>query len=299
MIRPASFGYNAETAMNNSFQREDKKNTSADISNKSIEEFDNMVNLLRSKNIDVFVVQDSKRPPKPDAVFPNNWFCTLPNGELILFPMFAENRRIEKQKSILEKIQDEFTVKNFEDWSDSEKQNIFLEGTGSIIFDHENKIAYACISERTNKSLLEKFAKQYGYKPVSFISQDQNGIPIYHTNVMMHIAETYAIVCLDSIENKTEKMLVSETLQETEHEVIAISQEQLKNFAGNMIQVKNRNEEKFTILSSSAFDILNEEQKKILSYHTNLLPVNIKTIETIGGGSARCMIAEIFLGRKH
>lgn len=298
MVRPACFGYNAETSINNVFQQNDKNISSSSVSTKAVEEFDGAVKLLKDKSIDVTVIQDSKEPPKPDAVFPNNWFCTLPDGTLAVFPMFAENRRIEKSDAILHGISNEFEVRGVEDWSEYEADNFFLEGTGSMIFDHENKIAYACISERTHRHLFEKFAVNHGYTPIAFIAKDANDVPIYHTNVMMHIGDTYAVVCLDSITNKTERIFISETLEQTEHEVIAISSEQVNHFAGNMIQVKNNDGEKYTVLSRSAFNCLTDGQKSILSVHTNLLPVDIDTIERIGGGSARCMIAEIFLSRK-
>lgn len=298
MVRPAGFGYNAETAASNAFQRNDKNISSSDISKKAIEEFDDAIKLLKEKNIDITVIQDTKEPSRPDAVFPNNWFCTLPDGTLAVFPMFAANRRIEKRDDMLHTICNDFAVKDVEDWSEYEADNFFLEGTGSMIFDHENKMVYACISERTHRHLFEKFAVKHGYTPVAFVAKDANGVPVYHTNVMMHIGDTYAVVCLDSIANKTERIFISETLEQTEHEVIPVSQEQVKHFAGNMIQVKNIKGEKFTVLSRSAFNCLTAEQKNILSVHTNLLPVNIDTIETIGGGSARCMIAEIFPERK-
>lgn len=299
MVRPACFGYNAETSINNAFQRNDKNIASSGISKKAVEEFDGVIKLLKEKNIDITVIQDTKEPPKPDAVFPNNWFCTLPDGTLALFPMFAANRRIEKEDKILQNICNDFVVKDVEDWSEYEADNFFLEGTGSMIFDHENKMAYACISERTHRHLFETFAKKHGYKPIAFVAKDANGVPVYHTNVMMHIGDTYAVVCLDSIVNKTERIFIAETLEQAEHEVIPISQEQVKHFAGNMIQVKNKEGEKYTVLSRSAFGCLTDDQKNILSVHTNLLPVDIGTIETIGGGGARCMIAEIFLERMH
>ncbi|MDE1192199.1 MAG: arginine deiminase-related protein [Arachidicoccus sp.] len=298
MVRPASFGFNAETAANNAFQQKQSESTSINIAEKAIEEFDAMVKLLCEKDIDITVIQDTQKPEKPDAVFPNNWFCTLPGGKLIVFPMFAENRRIEKQNPVLQSIRNEFIIVEERDWSEYEKENIFLEGTGSMIFDHENKIVYACISERTDKKIFEKFADTYGYKPISFLSVDENGTPIYHTNVMMHMGENYVVICLDSIPYEAEQKEIISCLQNTHHELIDISQEQVKKFAGNMIQVKNKSDEKFTVLSRTAFDALTEKQKSILSLHTQLLPVNIPTIESIGGGSARCMIAELFLERK-
>lgn len=299
MVRPACFGYNAETSVNNAFQKKHGRPATGRIAQQAAREFDGMVRLLANKNIDVTVMQDSKEPPKPDAVFPNNWFCTLPDGTLAVFPMFAANRRSEKRDDILHAVCDTFDVKDVEDWSEYEADNFFLEGTGSMIFDHENKMVYACISERTHRHLFEKFAAKHGYTPVAFVAKDANGVPVYHTNVMMHIGDTYAVVCLDSIVNKTERIFIAETLGQTEHEVIPVSQEQVKHFAGNMIQAENKYGEKYTVLSRSAFDCLTAAQKNILSVHTNLLPVDIDTIETVGGGSARCMIAEIFLERTH
>ncbi|ANI89714.1 amidinotransferase [Arachidicoccus ginsenosidimutans] len=298
MVRPAGFGYNAETADNNTFQHNETSISATNISKKAVEEFDAFVKLLREKNIDVTVVEDSATPVKPDAVFPNNWFCTLPDGKLIVFPMFAANRREEKRDDILQQITHDFSVSDVEDWSEYEADNFFLEGTGSMIFDHANKTVYACISPRTHKALFERFAKTHHYKPIIFSAKDENDVPIYHTNVMMHIGESYAVVCLDAIKNETEKIYIAQTLREAGHEIIPISFEQMNAFAGNMIQVRNKFGEPFTILSKTGFDSLTLEQKYILSVHTNLLPVNISTIETIGGGSARCMIAEIFLERK-
>lgn len=298
MVRPACFGYNTETSASNVFQNKQGHVTTARISQQAIKEFDGMVQLLKSKKIHVTVVRDTKEPPKPDAVFPNNWFCTLPDGTLVIFPMFAANRRTEKRDDVLQELCDHFHVRDVEDWSEYEADNFFLEGTGSMVFDHENKIVYACLSERTHRHLFESFARKHRYKSVAFAAKDANGVAIYHTNVMMHIGDTYAVVCLDSVANQTERIFISETLEQTEHEVIAVSQQQIRHFAGNMIQIKNTGGEKYTVLSRSAFDCLTEEQKSILSVHTNLLPVNIDTIETTGGGSARCMIAEIFLEKK-
>lgn len=298
MIRPASFGYNAETAANNVFQHLPEEEKQSAIQEKAIEEFDRFIETLGKKNIDVLVVQDTPNPPKPDAVFPNNWFCTLPDGTVAVFPMYAANRRIEKSNDLLHMLTEKYEVKDVEDWSEYEAESLFLEGTGSMIIDHENKIIYACISPRTNRAVLEKFAAAHGFKVLLFQSKDENGTDVYHTNVIMHIGETYAVICLESIPNEAERIAVSQLLISTSHEIIPISFEQVRAFAGNMLQVKNKKGKNFTLLSRTAYMSLTKEQKTILQHHTTLLPVDIQTIETIGGGSVRCMMAEIFLKKK-
>lgn len=297
MVRPASFGFNAETARNNVFQK--KVNASQkEVQQKAVEEFDKFVATLRKKGIDVIVFEDSAKPVKPDAVFPNNWFCTLEDGTLAVFPMYAPNRRVEKRDDLLQMLVDKYNVRDVEDWSEYEAEGLFLEGTGSMIIDQDYKIIYACISERTNKSVLEKFAHAHGYKAMLFSSKDEGSTDVYHTNVIMHLGETYAVICLESIPNEAERIAVSQLLISTGHEVIPITLKQVHAFAGNMLQVKNAKGEKFTILSKSAFNSLTKEQKDILQTHSSLLPIDITTIETIGGGSTRCMMAEIFLDKK-
>lgn len=297
MVRPASFGFNAETAQNNVFQKNIKA-SQKEIQQKAVEEFDKFVATLRKKGIEVIVFDDTAKPVKPDALFPNNWFCTLEDGTLAVFPMYAPNRRIEKRNDLLQMLVDKYNVRDVEDWSEYEAESLFLEGTGSMIIDQDYKVIYACISPRTNKSVLEKFAHAHGYKAMLFYSKDENGTDVYHTNVIMHLGETYAIICMESITNETERIAVSQLLISTGHEVIPISLKQVHAFAGNMLQVKNAKGEKFTILSKSAFNSLTKEQKNILQHHTTLLPMDITTIETIGGGSTRCMMAEIFLEKK-
>jgi len=298
MIRPASFGFNAETAANNVFQKNVKSTSQKEIQQAALKEFDSFVSALRKKGIEVIVIDDTPKPVKPDAVFPNNWFCTLQDGTLAVFPMYAANRRIEKRNDLLQMLVEKYKVKDVEDWSEYEAESLYLEGTGSMIIDHDNKIIYACISPRTNKAVLEKFAYAHGYKPVLFYSKDENGTDVYHTNVIMHIGETYAVICLDSIPNEAERIAVSQELIVTGHEVVPITLKQVHAFAGNMLQVKNAKGEKFTVLSKSAYNSLTNEQKHILHQHSTLLPVDINTIETIGGGSVRCMMAEIFLEKK-
>jgi len=297
MVRPASFGFNPETAKNNVYQN-NLNEAGTDIQSRALAEFDRYVTILRDHHIDVLVIEDTPAPPKPDAIFPNNWFCTLPGGKVIIFPMYAQNRREEKRDQILQQVADRYKVADVEDWSEYEAENFFLEGTGSMIFDHENKTVYACLSARTHKPLLETFARAHGYRPVYFASSDQKGTPIYHTNVMMHIGTTYAVISLESIKNTAERIRVAQQLQSSGHEVIDITLEQVSHFAGNMIQVKSKAGQPYTIMSQSAYDCLTDTQKHILSIHSEPLPVDITTIETVGGGSARCMVAEIFLDKK-
>lgn len=298
MIRPASFGFNTETAANNVFQSSAEKLTTQEVQQKAIDEFDGFVHTLRQNKIDVIVYQDTPKPPKPDAIFPNNWFATFSNGLVVMFPMFAANRRIEKSDELLLMLAKDFHVTDVQDWSEYEAENFFLEGTGSMIIDHSNRIIYACLSPRTHLALLERFATAHQYKAIGFYAKDENGIDVYHTNVIMHIGEGYAVICLESITDETERVAVSQLLIATGHEIIPISLQQVHAYAGNMLQAKNSDGKKFTILSQQAFESLTQDQKDTLAVHTNLLPVNIDTIETIGGGSARCMMAEIFLERK-
>ena len=257
-----------------------------------------LLSVLRKNNIEVIVVDDTILPRKPDAIFPNNWFCTLDDGTVAVFPMFAPNRRIEKRNDILHSLAAKYDVKDMHDWSEFETQNIFLEGTGSMIIDQDNKIVYACLSPRTDETLLHRFSDAHGYKVVLFHAQDENGTDIYHTNVIMHLGEDYAVICLESIRNESERNAVSGSLIATGHEIFPVTLQQVHAYAGNMLQVKNKFGQKFTILSNSAFASLTQQQKQTLELHTQLLPVDITTIETIGGGSIRCMMAEIFLEKK-
>lgn len=298
MIRPASFGFNTETAANNVFQTAPQTLTQQQVQQQAVEEFDNFVHTLRKKKIEVIVVQDTPVPAKPDAIFPNNWFCTLNDGTIGVFPMYAANRRIEKRDDLLQHLTENFKVRDVEDWSEYEAEHLFLEGTGSMIIDHENKIIYACISPRTNKTVLEKFANAHGYKAMLFHSKDEHGTDVYHTNVIMHLGEDYAVICMESIPSETERIAVSQLLIATGHEIIPISFAQVRHYAGNMLQVQNAAGTRFTVLSRSAYLSLTKEQKQIMQLHTRLLPIDINTIETIGGGSVRCMMAEIFLEKK-
>lgn len=296
MVKPAQFGFNLETAANNTFQNEDTFNFSS--AKKAIEEFEVFINRLRSKKIDVTVIEDTAQPVKPDAVFPNNWISMHEDGRIFLYPMFAPNRRHERRAEIIEVLKEKYVVKDVIDLSHYEEKNIFLEGTGSIIFDHIHKKAYACISARTNKELFISHCKNTGYEPIYFFAYDRGGMEIYHTNVMMCLGDHFAVICMESITDVSENQKVRSSLENDGVEIIEISHAQLTLFAGNMLALKNSDGETILVLSKTAFDGLDEEQHKKLTQYAELLPMDIRTIETIGGGSARCMIAEIFLPPK-
>lgn len=298
MIRPAAFGYNEETAGDNSFQQRLPGLSYTQVQQKVLKEFDNMVGQLRKNDIRVIVVDDTAIPVKTDAVFPNNWFNTMPDGSLSVFPMYASNRRPEKRDDILQQLNNQFEVSRFTDWTELETEGFFLESTGSMVIDHDNKIIYACLSQRTHYAALEKFAHFSGYKAISFNAVDELGNPVYHTNVLGCIGKDFAVICDESFTDEMEWIAVSQLLRITGHKIITISQQQVKSFAGNMLPVKNNTGSTFLVMSQTAYDSLTIKQKAVLESVTNLLPASIPTIETIGGGSARCMMAEIFLKKK-
>ena len=299
MIEPVSFNYNAETALNNYFQKNDANFSKPQIQKKALEEFNNFVKLLRSKQVNVHVIKDTIHPLTPDSIFPNNWISFHSNGEVLIYPMFANNRRLERRTEIIEQLQNEYFVSEVKSLVHYEDKSIFLEGTGSMILDRTNKICYASISLRTNKSIVLDFCDQLNYKPVLFNSfQDVEGkrLPIYHTNVMMCVASDFAIVCLDAIDSQDEKNSVINSLITTNKEIIQISELQANKFAGNMLQVQG--DKKYLIMSESAFNTLSEEQIQKIESYCSILYSDLKTIEKFGGGSARCMMAEIFLPLK-
>ena len=297
MIRPAAFGFNEETAVNNFFQSRPILNKEK-IHQIALQEFDEMIMKLRENLIDVLLINDTPEPIKPDAIFPNNWIATLPEGIISVFPMFAANRRTEKRDDILKILAEKFIVKDVQDWSEYEAEERYLEGTGSMVMDHENKMIYASVSERTNLSVLEKFASANGYQAIVFVATDKNGNPVYHTNVVMALGENFVVLCEEAIEEEWELIAVRQLLESTEHTIIPITREQMHAFAGNMIQVKNKNNENFLLLSQWAYDSLNHEQIQMLEAYSKLLPINIPTIEKVEGGSIRCMVAEIFLEKR-
>ena len=297
MIRPAAFRANEETAATNFFQSTDTTDPWS-VQQAGLEEFDNMVELLRQHEIKVLVIDDTPTPVKPSAAFPNNWLSTSPEGVISVFPIYAPNRRPEKRDDILKMLAEKFVVKDLQDWSEFEVEGKFLEGTGSMVMDHENKVIYTCYSPRTDVSVLEKFANANKYRAIIFFAVDNNGNAVYHTNVMMTLGENFAILCEEAIEEEWELIAVRQLLESSGHEVIRITKDQMHAFAGNMLQVKNNKGEKFLLMSQTAFDSLNEEQKEELAARSKLLPIPIPVIEKTEGGSVRCMIAEIFLKKR-
>jgi hypothetical protein len=293
MIRPVSFGFNEQTAGSNAFQNRDADQQA--VQNKALAEFDAFVNTLKENGVSVTVVDDTAQPHTPDSIFPNNWVSFHADGTVFLYPMQAENRRLERREDIISKLEDSFKVAHVIDLSRFEAENKFLEGTGSMVLDRENKIAYACLSPRTDKEVLTLFCEQAGYKAISFEAADANGKAIYHTNVLMCIGSGFAVICTDSIPNPHEKVVVLESLRSAHKEVVEITFDQMNRFAGNMLEVKNQVGENLIVMSQNAYQALDEEQKATLKKYGKLVYANINTIETNGGGSARCMIAEVHL----
>ncbi|WP_233897380.1 citrulline utilization hydrolase CtlX [Tenacibaculum piscium] len=299
MIRPASFRMNEQTAVNNFYQQELKNMLPATINAKAQQEFDAFVLKLKAVGVEVIVVEDTKTTDTPDALFPNNWISFHENGDVAMYPMFAENRRLEKREDILDLLEEKgFKINSIVDYSDAEKEGIFLEGTGSMVLDRANRKAYCALSPRADEELFIEFCEDFEYTPVIFTAnQTVNGevAAIYHTNVMMCVAETFAILCLASIDDKKEKKSVVKHLKSSGKQVIGITEEQVVQFAGNMLQVKGKNEERFLIMSSSAYNSLTNNQLQEINKHTKIIHSSLETIETCGGGSARCMMAEVFL----
>ncbi len=297
MIRPVRFAFNAETAVNNSFQVA-PNDASLAVSEAALFEFDRLVSRLENEGIDVTVVQDTPEPHTPDSIFPNNWVSFHSNGTLVLYPMYAQNRRLERKQQVLDAIAEKFLIKYSIDFSVYEANNIFLEGTGSMVLDRENQIAYACLSPRTDKFVFREFCKSLNYTPISFIANDVSGKPIYHTNVMMCVADEYVVICLASITDTLESERVLKTLTSSGKTIIDISYEQMNHFAGNMLQVHNKEGKKYLVMSSQAFESLTPDQIATIEQFNPIIHSDISTIETNGGGSARCMIAEVFLPLK-
>ncbi|WP_221411122.1 citrulline utilization hydrolase CtlX [Apibacter sp. B2912] len=298
MIEPVSFGYNYQTAKNNFFQQNDSVSVES-IQEKAKEEFRNMVDKLRKFGINVLVVKDTEQPHTPDSIFPNNWISFHSDGKVVLYPMYAENRRVERREDILDSIEKEgFIINEIIDYSRAEEEDIFLEGTGSMVLDRTNEIAYAAISERTNEELFIEFCEDLEFSPVVFHStQEKNGkrYPVYHTNVMMSVAEDFAIICKESIQDVKERKLVIDFLQTTKKEVIIISEEQMNHFLGNTLQLENDKKERFLVMSNTAYQSLNPGQINAINKYSQILVFDIPTIEKYGGGGVRCMLAEIFL----
>lgn len=293
MIRPVNFGFNEETAESNAFQTKDKNQQA--VQEKALAEFNGFVHILRENGVDVTVVDDNPQPYTPDSIFPNNWVSFHGDGNIFLYPMQAENRRLERREDTISLLEDNFKVHHIVDLSRYEEQNKFLEGTGSMVLDRENKIAYACLSPRTDKDVLDVFCEQSGYTAICFDAVDENGKAIYHTNVLMCVGSKFAVICLDSIANPHERVVISESLTSTGKEIIEISFEQMNQFAGNMLEVKSKNGETLIVMSASAYESLDEGQIFTLKQYGKLVYADIQTIENNGGGSARCMMAEVHL----
>jgi hypothetical protein len=295
MVRPASFGFNLETAASNAFQQGLPGHSPAEIQQRAMAEFDQFVAMLRDKGIRVVVVADTVAPEKPDAVFPNNWISLHRDGTVALYPMRAPSRRLERRPDIIDTLGQDFGVKKVVDFSFHEKEDRYLEGTGSLILDHENRLAYACLSPRTDGQLLQEFCDRFNYKPVGFHAYDHSGGPVYHTNVLLSIGQQFAILCTQTIRDATERATVVGTLKSTGHEVIDITMDQLRHYAGNMLEVENQAGQHFLVMSEQALKSLRPDQVQAIEKYTSILAPPIYTIEHIGGGSARCMMAEIFL----
>lgn len=297
MIRPANFGYNQETAENNSFMENDVSVSSEKIKEIARSEFDGLVNVLRAVGTNVIVVNDTENPIKPDCVFPNNWFSTHTDGIVVTYPMFAESRRIERTNPVLEVLERQYVYDVQIALERSEAKNIFLEGTGSMVLDRKLKVCYACISERTDVELTKKWCKLMGYTPVLFTSVDANGDPVYHTNVIMAMGTHHAVICMDSILEK-DKGMVSTALQASGRKIVELSYDQILHYSGNMLEVLDGESHAHWVMSSQAYGALTDEQRAILEEKEPILHAPIQTIEKLGGGSARCMIAEVFLSEK-
>jgi hypothetical protein len=300
MIRPAQFRMNEQTAVNNYFQASAGLSPE-EVVKKSQEEFDAYVSVLREKGVQVTVVQDTEDPDTPDALFPNNWVSFHQDATVALYPMFAENRRLERREAVLEILEEDgFIIDQVMDYTAAEDSGIFLEGTGSLILDRVHKKAYCALSSRADEELFIEFCEDFEYTPVIFTANqtvDGSRLPIYHTNVMMCLAETFAVICLDSIDDKKERKAVLNHLKEDGKEIIAISEAQMHSFAGNMLQVLGSNETPYLVMSSTAYKSLTPDQLSKIEQHCEIIHADLSTIETCGGGSARCMMAEVFLPR--
>jgi len=300
MIRPVAFNYNAQTAVNNHYQKiVDSNNNSDQINLNAQAEFDNLVLKLRSIGINVIVFQDDNKFDTPDSVFPNNWISFHSNGDLALFPMFAVNRRQERREDVIGWVEkNDYLINNVIDYSSAEESSIFLEGTGSVVLDRVNRKAYCAVSERSNEDLLIEFCEDFEYSPVIFNAYqtvENKRKLIYHTNVMMCVADDFVVICLDCIDDKKERKSVTSHLLNDGKEIIEISENQVNSFAGNMLQLIDRNNKSVLVMSESAYNVLTDLQKNSINKYAKIVFSSLNTIEAYGGGSARCMMAEVFL----
>ncbi|MCF0166761.1 MAG: amidinotransferase [Bacteroidales bacterium] len=291
MVMPCAFGFNSQTAGSNDFQ---KKGFAEGAQATALREFASFVSLLKANKIEVALAEDTPSPATPDSIFPNNWFSTHEDGTLVIYPMLAPNRRLERKNTVIETIYRNFDVKRVIDLSWWENEGKYLEGTGSMVLDRVNRIAYACLSPRTDREVLEDFCSKLGYTYILFTAKDGKGTDIYHTNVMMSIGTEVAVVCLEAIADEDERARVRESLESTGHKIVEISLKQMAGFAGNMLELTSTDGRRLLILSGSARKALNKSQSQELLRHYRLLSPELDVIENNGGGSARCMLAELF-----
>lgn len=298
MVRPVNFRMNEQTAVNNYFQ-EDPHLKNIEINKKAQQEFDQFVKVLREHGVNVITIDDNMKQDTPDSIFPNNWVSFHDNGTVGVYPMFAENRRRERREDIIELLEENgLVIQTFMDYTEAEEEEVFLEGTGSILLDRVNQKAYCALSERAHEALFIEFCEDFDYFPVIFhANQTVEGkrLPIYHTNVMMAMAETFAVICLDAIDDKKERKNVVEHIKMDGKEIIRISEEQMCHFAGNMLQVIGADDQRYMVMSTQAHQSLTKEQIQAIEKHCPIIHSPLDTIETCGGGSARCMMAEVFL----
>ncbi|WP_375240047.1 citrulline utilization hydrolase CtlX [Aurantibacter sp.] len=299
MIRPINFRMNEQTAVNNYYQKKTDNLLPEAVNTRVQKEFDVYVDKLRSVGVNVIVVEDTKEFDTPDSIFPNNWISFHENGNIGLYPMYAENRRLERREDVLIQLEESgFKINQIVDYTSAEEEGVFLEGTGSLLLDRTNRKAYCALSPRADEELFIEFCEDFEYTPVVFTAnQTVNGDrkAIYHTNVMMCLAETFAVICTDVISDKKERKNVVSNLQQDGKEVIRITEAQVNNFAGNTLQVLGKDDKRYLVMSEAAHKSLSEAQIKIIEKHCEILSSPLDTIEALGGGSARCMMAEVFL----
>lgn len=304
MIRPVQFRMNEQTAVNNYYQKKIEGLTPENVNQKAVEEFDGFVERLRSVGVNVIVVEDTKETDTPDSIFPNNWISFHENGDVVLYPMFAENRRLERRDDIFDIVENQGFYINDEiiDYTSAEEDNVFLEGTGSMILDRENARCYVALSPRADEELVVEFCEDHDMDPVIFEAYQTTAsgerLPIYHTNVMMSIGETFAVICADSIDDKAERKMVIDKLKSDGKDIVYITEQQVNHFAGNMLQVEGKDEKLYMVMSTQAFESLTDSQIKQIESHCAILHGPLYTIEACGGGSARCMLAEVFLPKQ-
>ena len=300
MVRPVSFRMNEQTATNNYYQKVLDGLSANQVNEAAVKEFDRFVGVLENKGIDVIVVQDTKEPDTPDSIFPNNWISFHADGRIGLYPMYAENRRLERREDLFERFQNHngLNITEIVDFTEFEDHSKYLEGTGSMVLDRHFRVAYAALSERTDRKAFEHFCEVFDYVGVVFSALqtvNEERLPIYHTNVMMCVASHFAILCADTIDDPVERDMVMNMLKDSGKEVILITQEQTQRFAGNMLEVTNTDAQPLLVMSTSAFEALTSQQIERIEKYCEIVHSSLDTIEACGGGSARCMMAEVFL----